>query len=43
MIQLPEGFDAVTLFNEFLGFATPFVSIGMVIAVGALIINIISG
>jgi len=41
MIQLPEGFDATALFNDFFELAAPFVGIALLIACGFLIINML--
>jgi len=37
MIQLPPGFNAFALFNEFFHLAAPFAGIGFLIACGFLI------
>jgi len=37
MIQLPQGFDAASLFEELLQLAAPFAGIAMLIACGFLI------
>jgi len=42
MIQLPEGFDAATLFNELFALASPFLSIALLIATFYLIKRILN-
>ena len=41
MIQLPEGFNASSLYFDFFGLAAPFAGIAFMIACGFLISNIL--
>jgi hypothetical protein len=41
MIQLPDGFQAATLFSEFFHLAAPFAGIAMLIACGFLITRLL--
>jgi len=41
MIQLPQGFDAAILFEEFLQLAAPFAGIAFLVACGFLINRIL--
>lgn len=40
MIQLPSGFDAAALFNEFYELSAPFVGIALLISCALLIVKI---
>lgn len=41
MIQLPEGFNATSLYADFFGLAAPFAGIAFIIACGFLIANML--
>lgn len=41
LIRLPDGFDVGQLFSELFSFATPFVSVSLLIASGMLLIKLL--